>query len=156
MSAAATAARTVEAARGWIGTPFVHRASVKGAGCDCVGLVRGVWREVCGDEPEAVPVYAPLWAERASGEMLGEALARHMRVVAVREAAAGDVVLFRLRAGGPAQHAAILSAPNRMIHAYGGRAVVETALGAWWRRRMVAAFGFPLATHRQHCRHGRP
>ena len=32
----------VRAARGWIGTPYVHQASVRGAGCDCLGLLRGV------------------------------------------------------------------------------------------------------------------
>ena len=31
-------------ARDWIGTPYQHQASLKGAGCDCLGLVRGVWR----------------------------------------------------------------------------------------------------------------
>ena len=28
----------------WIGTPYRHQASLKGVGCDCLGLVRGVWR----------------------------------------------------------------------------------------------------------------
>ena len=31
-------------ARSWIGTPYRHQASLKGVGCDCLGLVRGVWR----------------------------------------------------------------------------------------------------------------
>src|SRR3989338_4143365 len=47
----------VAAARSWIGTPYRHQASLKGAGCDCLGLVRGVWRELYGDEPEAPPPY---------------------------------------------------------------------------------------------------
>ena len=47
----------VAIARGWIGTPYVHQASVKGAGCDCLGLLRGVWREVHGEEPEAAPAW---------------------------------------------------------------------------------------------------
>ena len=38
--------------RGWIGTPYRHQASLKGVGCDCLGLVRGVWRACVGDEPE--------------------------------------------------------------------------------------------------------
>ena len=37
-------ARVVAEARMWIGTPYVHQASALGAGCDCLGLVRGVWR----------------------------------------------------------------------------------------------------------------
>ncbi len=47
--------RIVASARGWIGTPYVHQASTKGAGCDCLGLLRGVWREINGAEPESVP-----------------------------------------------------------------------------------------------------
>ena len=34
----------VAAARSWIGTPYRHQASLKGVGCDCLGLVRGVGR----------------------------------------------------------------------------------------------------------------
>ena len=44
----------VAAARGWIGTPYQHQGSLRGVGCDCLGLVRGVWREVIGAEPAAV------------------------------------------------------------------------------------------------------
>ena len=51
--------RSVEIARGWLGTPYLHQASVRGAGADCLGLVRGVWRELCGVEPVAVPPYTP-------------------------------------------------------------------------------------------------
>lgn len=47
----------VTAARGWIGTPYRHQASVRGAGADCLGLIRGVWRELYGAEPAEVPAY---------------------------------------------------------------------------------------------------
>ena len=53
----------VVAARGWLGTPYRHQASRKGAGCDCLGLVRGVWRELVGPEPARLPPYTPDWAE---------------------------------------------------------------------------------------------
>ena len=43
----------VGAARAWLGTPYRHRASTPGAGCDCLGLVRGVWRTLYGAEPGA-------------------------------------------------------------------------------------------------------
>lgn len=39
-------------ARSWIGTPYHHQAALKGVGCDCLGLVRGVWRAVYGADPE--------------------------------------------------------------------------------------------------------
>ena len=60
----------VAAARGWIGTPYVHQASCKGAGADCLGLVRGVWREILGDEPLKLPAYTPDWSEASGDEAL--------------------------------------------------------------------------------------
>ena len=32
----------VAEARAWLDTPFHHQASIKGAGCDCIGLIKGV------------------------------------------------------------------------------------------------------------------
>lgn len=136
----------VAAARGWIGTPYRHQASVKGAGTDCLGLIRGVWRETMGEEPETPPAYTPDWAEAPGGtdvETLAEAAGRHMVEIICADAREGDVMLFRMRRQGPAKHAAILSGENRMIHAWSGRAVVETSLGRWWRARAAYAFRFP-------------
>lgn len=133
----------VAAARGWIGTPYRHQASVKGAGCDCLGLVRGVWREVVGAEPERAPPYAPDWAELTGEEALLDAARRHMREIAPGAAGAGDVLLFRMAAGAPAKHVAIVSGEGRIIHAYWGRAVCETRLVPWWERRIAAAFAWP-------------
>jgi NlpC/P60 family putative phage cell wall peptidase len=42
-------------ARDWLGTPYRHQASCKGAGTDCLGLLRGIWREIHGQEPRSVP-----------------------------------------------------------------------------------------------------
>lgn len=140
--------RIVAAARGWIGTPYLHQASCKGAGTDCLGLVRGVYREVFGREPETPPPYTPDWAE-APGEdgivreTMAEAARRHLVEIEAGGARAGDVVLFRMRPRGPAKHAAILADEGRMIHAWSGRAVVETAFSQWWRTRLVHAFRFP-------------
>ena len=138
-----TRAAIVAAARSWIGTPYRHQASVKGAGTDCLGLVRGVWREVLSAEPETPPAYTADWAETGGAEDMADAARRHMKEIACLEAREGDVVLFRMRANGPAKHAAILTAPDRMVHAWSGRAVVETGLGRWWRARMAYAFSFP-------------
>ncbi|MGQ7792912.1 DUF6950 family protein [Faunimonas sp. B44] len=133
----------VSAARGWLGTPYRHQASLKGVGCDCLGLVRGVWRELKGYEAETPPPYTPDWAEARGRETLAEAARRHMSEIAAAEAQAGDLVLFRWRAGLPAKHAAILAGPARMIHAQEGAAVAEVPLSDWWRRRIAYAFRFP-------------
>ncbi|MYZ50338.1 NlpC/P60 family protein [Propylenella binzhouense] len=133
----------VAAARGWIGTPYRHQASLRGVGCDCLGLVRGVWREVLGTEAETPPAYTPDWAEANKRETLAEAAGRHVAAIAIGEAEAGDLVLFRWRRDMPAKHVAILSGGGRMIHAQQGAAVAEVPLSDWWRRRAAFAFRFP-------------
>jgi NlpC/P60 family putative phage cell wall peptidase len=136
-------ARIVREARRWIGTPYRHQASCRGAGCDCLGLVRGIWRALYGAEPERLPPYTPDWAEVAGRETLRDAAMRHLIEIDRTASRPGDVLLFRPDLNGPAKHCAILSKPDRIIHAYWGRAVAETALSRWWRRRQVAAFAFP-------------
>jgi NlpC/P60 family putative phage cell wall peptidase len=133
----------VAEALAWRGTPYRHQASLKGVGCDCLGLVRGVWRALIGDEPEPLPAYTPDWAEARAAETLAEAGARHFVAVPLAEAAAGDVVLFRWRASLPAKHAAILISPDRFVHAQQGAAVATAAFSPWWRRRTAYAFRFP-------------
>lgn len=136
----------VDEVRDWIGTPYRHQASLKGVGCDCLGLVRGVWREMIGDEPELAPPYAPDWAEATGNEALAQAAARHLTAIALDQFAPGDVLLFRWRANLPAKHAAIVTASDKMVHAHDGAAVAEVALAPWWRRRLAYAFRFPGVT----------
>lgn len=139
-------ARVVAAARGWIGTPYQHQASCRGAGADCLGLVRGVWREVLGAEPEAVPAYTMDWSEPARVETLWQAAHRHFTSKPLYEENPGDVLLFRMRDGGVAKHlgvAAEIGAAATFIHAFSGHAVLESPLSAPWARRIVARFSFP-------------
>ncbi len=63
----------------WIGTPYRHQGSRKGVGCDCLGLVRGVWRAVYGSEPESPSAYGADWWVRGDDERLLEAAMRHCR-----------------------------------------------------------------------------
>lgn len=143
MTARLSSGAIVAAARGWIGTPYHHQASLKGVGCDCLGLVRGIWRELVGEEPEELVPYRPDWAEAGGGERLLAAAERHFRPVPAEVAGSGDVVLFRWRAHLPAKHCAILARPDSMIHAHDGAAVAEVAFTPWWRRHLAGAFRFP-------------
>lgn len=139
-------ARVVAAAQGWIGTPYRHQASCRGVGCDCLGLVRGVWREVVGSEPERPPAYTPDWAEATGEERMLAAAGRHLTSIS-GVAQAGDVLLFRMVERGPAKHAGILGSGRleggTLIHAYSGHGVCETRLGEAWLRRLVGVFRFP-------------
>ena len=130
-------------AQGWLGTPYRHQASCKGAGADCLGLIRGIWRELYGQEPETPPPYSADWLETTGDETLWLAAKRILRPAETRSL--GDVLLFRMGERGPAKHLAVRSQldPERIIHAYSRRAVVETPLTPGWRRRIVAEFRFP-------------
>ena len=143
------AARAVAEARGWIGTPYRHQASARGAGADCLGLVRGVWRGVYGAEPEVVPAYTANWAEPAREEVLWRAALRHLVPRAGRVPRPGDVILFRMRDGAVAKHLGIAAggpSAASFIHAYCGHGVVESPLSAPWARRIVACLAFPEET----------
>jgi NlpC/P60 family putative phage cell wall peptidase len=133
-------------ARRWIGTPYLHQASVRGAGCDCLGLLRGVWRAVYCDEPEVVPAYTADWSEPQRDELLLRAAERHLNRKDMLNAAPGDILLFRMKDGAVAKHLGVQSAVGaaaRFIHAYSGHGVVENSLSAPWERRLVARFSFP-------------
>jgi NlpC/P60 family putative phage cell wall peptidase len=138
-----SADEVVRVARGWIGTPYHHQASARGVGADCLGLVRGVWRELYGHDAEVAPPYSRDWAEASGCETMLDAAARHLRVIAPDKAGTGDVVVFRLRAGAMAKHAGILTSAVTMVHAMEGGPASEVSLGPWWRRRIAAAFRFP-------------
>lgn len=133
----------VTAARDWLGTPYHHQASLTGVGCDCLGLVRGIWREFYGPEPEAAPPYSPAWAESLGEDRLAAAALRHLIPAPRSDMRPGDVLLFRWRAHLPAKHCAILATPATIIHAHDGAAVSEVALTPWWRRHLSHVFSFP-------------
>ena len=136
----------VAQARLWLGTPYVHQASRLGAGTDCLGLLRGVWRAVLGPEPESVPAYTMDWSEAEGREEMLGAARRWLVPLPVGKLAAGDVVVFRMRAGMVAKHLGIVSEAGpqaRFIHAYTGDGVVENALTEPWARRIVGRFEFP-------------
>lgn len=133
----------VTSARGWLGTPYQHQASRRGIGTDCLGLVRGVWRELVGDEPQVVAPYTPDWADLSETDQLLEAARIWLREIPIGSADEGDVLLFRMGAGCAAKHCAIATGPDSLIHAYWGRSVCATRLVPWWRRRIAGAFSFP-------------
>ncbi len=132
----------VTLARGWIGTPYHHRASARGGGADCLGLIRGLWRARMGAEPEALPLYSASWAEVGGEERLWRALARHLHARSLPED--GQVLLFRLQSRALAKHLGLQTQGGRgFIHACPRAGVVEAPLSEPWARRIVARFAFP-------------
>ncbi len=159
-------ARIVKATRRWIGTPYHDQASVRGVGCDCLGLLRGVWRDVVGPEPMPVPPYSRDWGEAGPVEALVEAARAAMIELDISDACTGDVILFRMRAGAISKHVGILSGTTRsarlhcsgrsgrsarshFIHAYERTGVIEEHLTPAWQRRIAFAFRFPEPVKRK-------
>ncbi|MGC1428947.1 MAG: peptidase [Albidovulum sp.] len=139
--------RAVQIARRWIGTPYRHQASALAAGTDCLGLLRGIWRELYGDEPEPVPAYTQDWSEPEGVERLWSAAEKHLcrcdRNLPIKP---GEILLFRMRSGSVAKHLGLAAMGGQwptFIHAYSGHGVVESALSTPWLRRVVARFEFP-------------
>ena len=136
------AQRVVEEARTWIGTQYRHQASLKKVGCDCLGLVRGVWRGLYGAEPEALKPYSADWAEAGGADALLEAARRNFIQKPIADLADGDVILFRWKPAHAAKHLGILVSEQAFIHAYEGHAVMISALVPQWRSRVAGVFSF--------------
>lgn len=140
---AADPAKIVTCARSWLGTPYHDQASLKGVGADCLGLARGIWREVVGPEPRDVPAYTRDWGETVRREVLIEGAAPWMIPIDKVDAGAGSVVIFRMVREVIAKHIGILTGEGTFIHAYSGDAVREEPLTTAWSRRIAFACNFP-------------
>lgn len=133
----------IQEAREWIGTPYHHQASVKGVGCDCIGLVRGIFRELYHYEVAENINYSSDWGDSNGNEDIINAGFKYMDAVPLEEMAPGDMVAVRWAKKRVAKHVMILSGNGKAIHAYNNAPVTEIHLNDWWRRRIVYAFRFP-------------
>ena len=134
----------IAAARLWLGTPYHDQASLRGVGCDCLGLARGVWRDVVGAEPQAIPPYSRDWGETGAREVLAEGARTMMIEISVDQIGLGALVLFRMAPRAIAKHVGILTTDDHFIHAYDRLGVIEEALTTAWWRRIAFAFRFPV------------
>ncbi|MEP3654653.1 MAG: NlpC/P60 family protein [Litorimonas sp.] len=141
MNRAHTRAAILASAETWLDTPYRHQSSVKHVGTDCLGLIRGIWRDVYGAEPETPPAYTPDWAENSGEETLYDAAARWLTPVSAPYP--GDAILFRMAAQAPCKHIGILWDADHILHAYWGKSVVKSYFAPFWQRRHVASFAFP-------------
>lgn len=141
--AAADPALVITVARAWLGTPYHDQASLRGVGCDCLGLARGVWREIVGPEPFPIPPYSRGWGETGPHEVLAEGARSMMIEVPSAAAPPGALVLFRMDSRAIAKHVGILTGPDTFLHAYERLGVIEEPLTPSWARKIAFAFLFP-------------
>lgn len=115
--AAVRAARAVEEALSWVGTPYHHCADIKGAGVDCAMLLV-CWARACGfigADVDPRP-YAPAWAVHRGDELfLGWLQRLAAEVPTTQPAQAGDVQVWRY--GRCFSHGAICLGDGRIVHA---------------------------------------
>lgn len=135
--------KIVKITRQWLATPYVHQASCKGHGCDCLGLIRGIWREAIGAEPVVTPGYTSDWGEVGGREILRTAVEKYFVKVGSNNALPGDLLLFRWSETSLIKHLGILTTPDRFVHAYEKAGVVESPLVRDWAKRIAGIYRFP-------------
>ena len=141
-----TSDRIVAVARRWIGTPFHHQAALRKVGCDCLGLVRGVWLELGGTAPHENMDYDRYWCHRSGPNLLIQGLSAYLRPVPIDDIEHGDVIACAMRFGAAAQHVGFLTQDQSrrgFVHSHSEHGVQETAFDPIWSRLAVAAFRFP-------------
>lgn len=126
----------VSAARGWLGTPFLHQGRLKGKGCDCVGLAKGVAVELdikVGDYLN--------YTRHPDPQLMLRLLRENLEEITVEEAKEGD--LYYMYFVNDPTHIAIKT-DKGIIHSHlrVGK-VVEQSLNKVWMKRIVKAFRYP-------------
>lgn len=106
---------TLQAAREWVGTPYHHRARVKGVGCDCLMLIVEAYT-AAGLLPENLPVpdYSPDIMFHSDDSSYLDAVLAYCDEVETPKP--GDIALWKF--GKTWSHGAIVSAWPSVIHAY--------------------------------------
>lgn len=131
-------------AREWIGIPWQHQASLKGIACDCVGLVRGVYRELTGMDFDVPVNYPATWHLFKSEPWLYNECKKYASEIPIEDARCGDLLLFSFRERFVSHHIAILTNAGTIIHSYMdvGK-VVETRYDEQWKGYTRHAFQYP-------------
>ncbi|MBI3223046.1 MAG: hypothetical protein HYZ46_08335 [Nitrosomonadales bacterium] len=118
-------ARVIEAAQGWLNTPYHHKARVKGAGVDCAQLLIGVYAEAGLIDPFDTGDYPMDWMLHREEERFLLWLEHYCDVVA--SPLPGDIAIWRY--GRTFSHGAIVTDWPTIIHAWrpAGRVVIGSA-----------------------------
>ena len=137
----------INEARQWLGTPYHHQASLKGVGCDCIGLIKGV-----GDAfglmniPDNAWTNIKRYSRRPNPVMMGNHLETYMDRIS--SPLIGDIAWIEWRQDLP-MHLALVAEKNGVmtfIHAYSlvGKAVEVCVddewlgmVNSWWRYRGI-------------------
>lgn len=136
-------------ARTWLKTPFRHQASLKGVGCDCVGLIKGV-----GQATGAIVNVDPRWEtyrhyrRTPNPRLMRQGMEDFLMPISREEALPGDVIWMQWRENLP-MHLGILGVLGdgrvTLIHAYAHvRMVTEHGFTDEWQARANSYWRYPL------------
>ena len=134
--------KIVKATKKWLNTPYRHQASMLGAGCDCLGLLRGVWRELIGEEPIKMPPYKANWRDKENASALLE-MADRFLIKTGSIPKAGDIILFQMIKSMPPKHCAIMINDNCFIHSQEQIGVTKAHLTDPWQSHIHSIYQFP-------------
>lgn len=127
----------------WVGTPYHPQASLKGIGCDCVGLIKGIWNEI---------YQAPVPSAYQTLNLPNNGLTPYQTIENIFETlfilksittvGAGDIMLFRMTSKGHA-HTGIYTPSGGIIHALEKSGVVyEKTLPLSLKKRWISTYGW--------------
>lgn len=142
-----TRQQIADEARTWVGTPYQHQQSLKGIAVDCIGLIRGVARNVGLDDPFSSGNAREYegYSRMPNAMLLIQACDEFMNRIKQSEATLGDVLLFNFidRGIGDPQHFGLVSQTypvQYMIHSLAPFRVVEHVIDGNWRKRIIGAY----------------
>jgi NlpC/P60 family putative phage cell wall peptidase len=108
-------AAVVAEAMTWLGTPYHHRAKLKGVGVDCAQFVLAVYADAGLIEDFDTGEYPHDWHLHRSVERYMTQVLRFAGEIPVADARPGDVLLFRF--GRAFSHGAIVTRYPQIVHA---------------------------------------
>jgi cell wall-associated NlpC family hydrolase len=116
-------AKVVDAARGWIGTPYHHRAHIKGVGVDCALILVDVFTEAQIVSNVEVPAYSPTWHLHREEEKYTNFIRQFARETDRRPPKPGDIIVWKFHKA--FAHGGIVTEWPYVVHALMGRGVYE-------------------------------
>lgn len=109
-------AAVIEAARGWIKTPFHDGARLKGVGVDCAHLLAAAYEDAGLIPHQTITPYSPQWMLHNDAALFEDHVKRFAHEIE-GPPKPGDVVLFKI--GRLYAHGAIVvDWPGSIIHAF--------------------------------------
>jgi probable lipoprotein NlpC len=123
----------------YIGIPFLDKGRDK-AGCDCWGLARMVWAEVCGVHVPSFLEYEDANSPKEIGTLLAdkkeELQTRGWKALEQGQEKPFDAILFRCL--GETMHVALVAKKGEMLHTRTGtNSCIESYLSGRWKTRIV-------------------